>query len=56
VQTGISLNNLAPSGLVRLELNIRPERRGSIPLVLGLLAAVLYLIFYRDVLKPKETE
>jgi hypothetical protein len=56
VLAGITAKNLEPAGVVKLELHIRPERRGIIPLVLGLLAAVLYLIFYRDVLKPKETE
>lgn len=56
VQAGISATNLEPAGLVRLEVNIRAERRGLIPLILGLLAAALYLVFYRDVLKPKETE
>lgn len=56
VQAGISVKNLAPAGMVKLELDIRPERRGPILLILGLLAAALYLIFYRDVLKPKDTE
>jgi len=56
VQAGISVDDLAPAGVVRLEINIRPLRRGRIPLILGLLAAALYLVFYRDVLKPKETE
>lgn len=56
VQAGIMALDLEPAGIVRLELNIRNERRGLVPLILGLLAAALYLIFYRDVLKPKETE
>jgi len=48
--------NLGPAQSVLLDLSIRPARRGPIPLVLGLLAAALYLVFFRDVLKPKETE
>lgn len=56
VQAGITVRDLGPADPVRLELNIRPARRGRVPLVLGLIAAILYLIFYRDVLKPKEAE
>jgi len=48
--------DLAPAGSCRLEMNIRPHRRGPIPLLVGLLAAVGYLVFFRDVLRPKETE
>jgi hypothetical protein len=47
---------LKPAGSVRLDLHVRPARRGPIPLVAGLVAVVLYLAFFRDVLKPKETE
>jgi hypothetical protein len=48
--------NLLPAGNCLLEMNIRPHRRGPIPLVLGLLAGAAYLVFFRDVLKAKETE
>ena len=52
----IAVENLAPGGGVQLDLNMRPARRGLIPLIGGMIAAILYLIFFRDVLKPKETE
>ncbi len=47
---------LPPAANVEMDLSIRPVRRGLLPLVLGLIAAVLYLVFFRDVLKKKKTE
>ncbi len=47
---------LAPAGRCGIDVNFRPARRGIIPLLLGLGAMVLYLIFFRDVLKSKEAE
>ena len=52
----LRLDNLPPAGTCRLDLHIRPAKRGPIPLVAGLIAAILYLVFFRDVLKAKETE
>lgn len=52
----LAAQNLAPATAVQLDLAIRPARRGWIPLVAGIIAALLYLVFFRDVLKPKETE
>jgi hypothetical protein len=52
----LQATNLAPAGTTRLALSIRPARRGPIPLIIGVVFAVLYLVFFRDVLKPKETE
>lgn len=43
---------LAPAGRVGLALEARPVRRGPVPLWAGLVLAVLYLVFFRDVLKP----
>lgn len=43
---------LAPSGRVALALEARPARRGPVPLIAGLVLAILYLVFFRDVLKP----
>jgi hypothetical protein len=48
--------NLAPAQSCMLDLHVRPARRGVIPLFTGLAAAILYLAFFRDVLKAKETE
>lgn len=55
-QVAIFVTGLAPGGAAQMDLNMRPARRGLIPLIGGLLAAILYLVFFRDVLKPKETE
>lgn len=55
-RVGVEVKNLAPASVAQLDINIRPSRRGWIPLIGGLIAVILYLIFYRDVLKPKETE
>lgn len=52
----LSVADLAPAGTTRLALSIRPGRRGPIPLIAGVIFAALYLIFFRDVLKPRETE
>ncbi len=49
-------DNLAPAAGCRLDLHIRPARRGPIPLMAGVGLALLYLVFFRDVLKAKETE
>nr|MEE4267871.1 hypothetical protein [Candidatus Krumholzibacteria bacterium] len=48
--------NLAPAGGCRLDMHIRPARRGPVPLIAGVVLALLYLVFFRDVLKAKETE
>jgi len=46
--------NLQPADAVRMDILFRPVRRGPIPLIVGLALAVLYLLFFRDVLKPTE--
>jgi len=56
VRATIATRDLPPAGTVQLGLNIRPGRHGLVPLIGGLIAAVLYLVFFRDVLKPKEVE
>ncbi len=50
----LRVDHLPPTSAIRLQLNIRPVRRGPIPLVIGIVFAVLYLVFFRDVLKPRE--
>jgi len=47
---------LPPAAESRIDLRIRPARRGLIPLIAGIAFAGLYLLFFRDVLKPKKTE
>ena len=54
VRATLVASDLAPAGGVRLQLGIRPARRGIIPLIAGLAAALLYLVFFRDVLKPEK--
>jgi hypothetical protein len=49
-------DNLAPAAGCGLDLHIRPARRGPVPLIAGVVLALLYLVFFRDVLKAKETE
>jgi len=56
VRAVLGIATLPPTGAARLDLNARPERRGWIPLVGGIITALLYLVFFRDVLKPRETE
>jgi hypothetical protein len=48
----ISSESLVPSGRVALALEARPAKRGPVPLAAGLLFASLYLVLFRDVLKP----
>ncbi len=48
--------DLAPAGACRLEMRVRPARRGPVLLVVGLAAGLLYLVFFRDVLRPQKTE
>lgn len=43
-----------PAEAIRLSVNVRPARRGLIPLFGGIAIACLYLIFFRDVLKPQK--
>jgi hypothetical protein len=43
-----------PAAAVELGVNIRPARRGPLILIVGLVLAALYLMFFRDVLKPQE--
>ncbi len=50
----LAVEQLAPAETVELGVNVRPARRGLIPLIGGLVLAILYLIFFRDVLKPQE--
>jgi|GEM_PF-1665667 len=52
----LTVKDLAPAKAVRLDLNIRPKRRGLIPLVAGLVLAVLYLVFFRDVLGKRKAK
>jgi hypothetical protein len=52
----LAVETLPPSGAVELGFGTRPARRPRLPLYLGLALAVLYLIFFRDVLKPAEGE
>lgn len=52
----LGLDDLGPSGNCRLDLHIRSAQRGRLPLLAGLALAALYLVFFRDVLKAKETE
>ncbi len=53
---GLRLADFSPAETCRLALRVRPTRRGPIPLVVGLAAALLYLVFFRDVLKPEPRE
>lgn len=46
--------DLAPTDAVRLDVNFRPARRGRLPLIVGALLAILYLVFFRDVLRPEK--
>jgi len=52
----LRLENLDPAGRCRLDLLVRPGRRGPVPLIAGLACAVLYLAFFRDVLAPGDKE
>ena len=45
-------SDLVPAGTARLDLNFRPAKRGSLPLIVGIALALLYLAFFRDVLRP----
>ena len=37
---------------LQISLHMRPARRGPIPLIIGIVAAILYLILFRDILGP----
>lgn len=47
-------SDLAPTDAARLDVNFRPARRGPIPLIVGAALAILYLVFFRDVLRPEK--
>lgn len=48
----LTVAQMKPTDSIQLSVNVRPSRRGLIPLFGGLAMACLYLIFFRDVLKP----
>ncbi len=46
--------SLAPTEVVELSFGMRSEKRGKLPLYLGLVLATLHLVFFRDQLRPEE--
>ncbi|MBE0565746.1 MAG: hypothetical protein IH621_07320 [Krumholzibacteria bacterium] len=48
----VGVASLPPAGRVAFALDSRPARRGPLPLALGAVVCVLYLVIFRDVLKP----
>lgn len=54
VMISLARRQVPPTAAVELGVNVRPSRRGPLILVVGLVLAALYLVFFRDVLKPQE--
>lgn len=48
----LAVAGLAPADRTAFTVDARPARRGPVPLLAGVALAVLYLVFFRDVLKP----
>ncbi len=51
---GFTPEGESQAAAVSLDLLVRPARRGPLPLIVGLALMALYLVFFRDVLKPTE--
>jgi len=50
----LSSKELNTGGKAAIEISIKKKKPSKIPLIIGILLAISYLIFYRDVLKKEE--